>query len=189
MLVFPPNKRISVVEALKHPFMQSLHVESDEPSADFEIDFEFESEKHPTRERIQQLIWEEITHYHPGLGPWSSEYGAGSDHKAAESLADARSRPNTRVPVPHSIPPSPIVRTRPGEGVLATAASKRQAASDGHGDDDNPLYTEFMRKSPIVDPKVEALADDPIDDRADSKQSLRRRSNDASLEKPDRKTE
>ena len=35
---------MSVVDALQHPFMASLHDEADEPTAPFTIDFDFEGE-------------------------------------------------------------------------------------------------------------------------------------------------
>lgn len=64
MLTFNPNDRISVDDALDHPFLQSLHNLEDEPRADFTFSFDFESEE-LNKERIQALIWEEMKLYHP----------------------------------------------------------------------------------------------------------------------------
>lgn len=42
MLLFHPEKRISVEEALQDPYLASLHDPSDEPLAHAEFSFEFE---------------------------------------------------------------------------------------------------------------------------------------------------
>ena len=42
MLVFNPNNRISVDEALAHPYLKQLHNPKDEPECTMEFDFEFE---------------------------------------------------------------------------------------------------------------------------------------------------
>ena len=49
MLVFDPNKRISIEEALKHPYMSKYHDPNDEPTGQpvcaFDFDFELFSLK------------------------------------------------------------------------------------------------------------------------------------------------
>lgn len=49
MLKFDPAQRITVTGALKHPFLESLHQEEDEPSGEavssFDFDFELYSLK------------------------------------------------------------------------------------------------------------------------------------------------
>ncbi|CAM9516601.1 unnamed protein product [Ectocarpus sp. 13 AM-2016] len=72
MLEFSPETRISVEDALKHPFMQSYHTGNDEPSADFEFCFAFEEEV-PTKHRLQELMWEEMRRYHPEQGEWKGK--------------------------------------------------------------------------------------------------------------------
>lgn len=57
MLVFDPSRRISVEEALKHPYMASLHNPEDEPSCSTKFSFDFEKE-HLDKPRIQELIFE-----------------------------------------------------------------------------------------------------------------------------------
>lgn len=44
MLIFDPDKRITVEEALSHPYLAALHCPEDEPKTEplNEIDFEFE---------------------------------------------------------------------------------------------------------------------------------------------------
>lgn len=71
MLEIHPVRRISVEEALEHSYLASLHNPADEPVADFHFSFDFEHEDLP-RERVQELIWEEIRGYHadiPDLNP------------------------------------------------------------------------------------------------------------------------
>ncbi|EED91806.1 predicted protein [Thalassiosira pseudonana CCMP1335] len=64
MLQIHPKKRITVDEALKHPFMAQLHSEEDEPMAERPFDFSFEDEK-LHRIRLQELIWEEVGDFRP----------------------------------------------------------------------------------------------------------------------------
>eukprot|EP01006_Ploeotia_vitrea_P059656 TRINITY_DN7367_c0_g1_i1.p1 TRINITY_DN7367_c0_g1~~TRINITY_DN7367_c0_g1_i1.p1 ORF type:complete len:442 (+),score=-20.31 TRINITY_DN7367_c0_g1_i1:61-1386(+) len=64
MLAFDPATRLTIEEALEHPFLTSLHNEEDEPISDFQFHFEFEHED-LSRERVQELIWKEIKDLHP----------------------------------------------------------------------------------------------------------------------------
>ena len=64
MLQINPRKRITVQEALEHPFMAQLHSEEDEPIAEHSFDFSFEDEK-LNRIRLQELIWEEVGDLRP----------------------------------------------------------------------------------------------------------------------------
>jgi mitogen-activated protein kinase 1/3 len=66
MLEIHPKKRISIEKALEHPFLESLHNSDDEPLTTSTFSFEFENED-LSRERVQELIWEEIREYHPEL--------------------------------------------------------------------------------------------------------------------------
>lgn len=45
MLDLNPSKRITVEEALKHPYLTGLHDESDEPVYEGHMDFTFEKDK------------------------------------------------------------------------------------------------------------------------------------------------
>ncbi|KAL5551830.1 hypothetical protein UlMin_002006 [Ulmus minor] len=64
MLVFDPNKRITVEEALSHPFLVSLHDLNDEPICTRPFTFDFE---HPScsEEHIKDLIWKESVKFNP----------------------------------------------------------------------------------------------------------------------------
>ena len=44
MLKFQPLSRITVYEALQHPFLEPMHNAEDEPEANFQASFEFESD-------------------------------------------------------------------------------------------------------------------------------------------------
>lgn len=68
MLEIHPQRRIELEEALSHPFLESLHNSEDEPVAPSAFSFEFENEE-LSKERIQELIWEEIREYHPDVTP------------------------------------------------------------------------------------------------------------------------
>lgn len=65
MLHFDPEQRITIEQALAHPYMERLHWEPDEPTGepvvDFDFDFELYSLKIP---EYKELIFEEIQLYH-----------------------------------------------------------------------------------------------------------------------------
>ena len=64
MLVFNPSKRITVNEALAHPYMESLHAEEDEPVASEVFNFDFEQQE-LTKHKLQELIAAESLAFHP----------------------------------------------------------------------------------------------------------------------------
>jgi serine/threonine protein kinase len=66
MLSFNPNGRITVDEALSHPFMSSLHNPENEPLADFTFSFPFDNEE-LSSEVVQELVWEELRELHPDI--------------------------------------------------------------------------------------------------------------------------
>ena len=65
MLTYDPNQRITVEQALQHPYLERLHFEEDEPTgepvSDFDFDFELFSLKIP---EFKKLMFEEIELYH-----------------------------------------------------------------------------------------------------------------------------
>ena len=69
MLVFHPGKRITVEDALAHPYLASLHDPSDEPLAHAEFSFDFE--RMPlTKQALRELLTAEMLCFHPDmLGP------------------------------------------------------------------------------------------------------------------------
>jgi hypothetical protein len=90
MMTFHPSHRITIDDALKHPFMSSLHNPEDEPVTNFTFQFPFENET-LSKERVQELIWEEIHELHPDIpltypsapAPVAvEEVGGGGDERA-----------------------------------------------------------------------------------------------------------
>lgn len=65
MLVFDPAKRISVQEALAHPWLAALHDESDEPVADVPFTFDVPGHLQPTA--AAGLMLREVQRFHPEL--------------------------------------------------------------------------------------------------------------------------
>ena len=92
MLIFHPTQRFTIEKALEHPFLQSLHNPDDEPVANFTFSFDFEHEE-LTRERIQELIWEEMRTYHPDISeqyPSSSASARRKGRPSSESKAGSK---------------------------------------------------------------------------------------------------
>lgn len=63
MLVFDPSKRISVTEALQHPYMSSLYDPNSDPPAQVPINLDIDEDL--GEEMIREMMWTEILHYHP----------------------------------------------------------------------------------------------------------------------------
>eukprot|EP00898_Chlorokybus_atmophyticus_P001567 jgi/Chlat1/2410/Chrsp17S00181 len=64
MLVFDPSKRVTVEDALAHPYLATLHDVNDEPAAIAPFEFDFENEN-LGQERVRELIHKEMLEYHP----------------------------------------------------------------------------------------------------------------------------
>jgi len=63
LLTFNPTKRITVEEALKHPYLEPYHDPEDEPTAEPipEQFFDFDKNKDTlTKEQLKLLIYQEI---------------------------------------------------------------------------------------------------------------------------------
>ena len=68
MLTFSPQKRITVEQALAHPYLTQLHDPSDEPVADRPLTHEmFDESRIMSRDDYKRLLWQEICHFHPTL--------------------------------------------------------------------------------------------------------------------------
>lgn len=70
MLVFNPNKRITVREAMRHPFLESLHDEADDHCV-YRL-FSFDESAHKTVADVKRAIYEESVRFHQ-LHPENSE--------------------------------------------------------------------------------------------------------------------
>lgn len=64
MLLFDPSKRITVEEALNHPFLSSLHEINEEPTCPSPFIFDFEQTS-LSEEEISELIWKESAKFNP----------------------------------------------------------------------------------------------------------------------------
>ncbi|KAE9620530.1 putative mitogen-activated protein kinase CMGC-MAPK family [Lupinus albus] len=62
MLVFNPSKRMSVEEALNHPYLSSLHEINEEPTCPTPFFFDFEQTT-VNEEDIKELIWKESLNF------------------------------------------------------------------------------------------------------------------------------
>ena len=63
MLIFDPNKRITVNECLEHPFFKSVRDKSKEEEATFNLEFEFEDDNNLTVEKLRNLFTTVIKSY------------------------------------------------------------------------------------------------------------------------------
>ncbi|KAG5018270.1 hypothetical protein JHK87_014125 [Glycine soja] len=63
MLVFDPTKRISVTQALQHPYMAPLYDPNCDPPAVIPIDLDIDEDL--GEEMIRDMMWKEMLHYHP----------------------------------------------------------------------------------------------------------------------------
>ena len=63
MLIFDPNKRITVKECLEHPFFKSVRDPSKEEEATFNLEFEFEDDNNLTVEKLRNLFLTVIKSY------------------------------------------------------------------------------------------------------------------------------
>lgn len=63
LLDLNPKTRITIDEAIKHPYLESLHDPDDEPIFEGEINFDFESDPNLTLEDVKRLILQEISYY------------------------------------------------------------------------------------------------------------------------------
>jgi len=66
MLTFSPEKRMTVEEALAHPYLAALHDPNDEPVAATPFLFDFEKYA-PTKDSLKGLLWGETCSFHPDL--------------------------------------------------------------------------------------------------------------------------
>lgn len=65
MLDLNPKTRITIEEAIQHPYLENLHDPDDEPVFEGEINFNFENDPNLTLEDVKKLILQEISHYNP----------------------------------------------------------------------------------------------------------------------------
>jgi len=107
MLAFNPHKRISVDEALRHPYLAGLHNPRKELDCKVPFDFDFEKIE-MTKEVLQDFMWEEIYHFRPELrkdpAPKTEKhFKAYAAKKAAQEAEAARKRAAARAAIPGAV--------------------------------------------------------------------------------------
>lgn len=83
MLTFDPSTRISVPEALAHPWLASYHEETDEPDCPTKFEKWRDIEKLETLEDFRKALWEEIEDYRMEVRGITREPAARSPHEDA----------------------------------------------------------------------------------------------------------
>lgn len=63
MIIFNPNKRITVQQALEHPFFKDVRDKEKEIEADFNLEFEFEKDENLTMEKLRELFLKVMKSY------------------------------------------------------------------------------------------------------------------------------
>lgn len=66
LLQFSPRKRISIDEALAHPYLASLHQDGLQDTCQAPFNFDFEKQT-MTKDVLRELIWEEVLKFRPAL--------------------------------------------------------------------------------------------------------------------------
>ena len=66
MLQFNPSKRCSMEEAIRSPYLASLHNGRNLPPTEKYFSFDFEK-RTPNKEELRQMIWDEMKHFHPNM--------------------------------------------------------------------------------------------------------------------------
>lgn len=105
LLIIRPDRRISVEAALAHPFMEALHSEDDEPTANTSISFDFENEE-LTKERLQELVWNEIRDFHTDLPTAFPSSRAQAKAESKWAMTDEKYPDSTILSRKRSISPS-----------------------------------------------------------------------------------
>jgi mitogen-activated protein kinase 1/3 len=68
MLIFDPSKRISVIEALEHPYMAALYDPSANPPAQVPIDLDID--ENLGLDKIREMLWQEMLQYNRRPSKW-----------------------------------------------------------------------------------------------------------------------
>ena len=67
MLVFNPEKRYSIEDALNHPYLKSIREGIDDPVFDGKINFDFDYDKNVTVNQLLMLLLKEVENYPSGF--------------------------------------------------------------------------------------------------------------------------
>ncbi|DBA00877.1 TPA: hypothetical protein N0F65_008520 [Lagenidium giganteum] len=140
MLVFDPRKRITIQDALEHPYLASVRDRSLEVTCPTPFDFGFENCE-LTKQKLQELIFEDVCHFHPdaavlpdNLVPTAAPLSTPSMPSRSGSSTSLRAPPasaplrSTLLPVAsqgQALPPLPPVQPASIEGRPEGVASGR----------------------------------------------------------------
>ncbi|GLE00153.1 hypothetical protein PINS_up008880 [Pythium insidiosum] len=127
LLAFDPRKRLSVDDAIAHPFLAAYRQPEMEGTAAAPFDFSFEMEdgakKTLDKDTLRQLIFEDICHFHPEATPELESYILEqAQRRAAEEEERRRALEQGDAPTPptsgvsRSSAPSSSSSTRSGSG-------------------------------------------------------------------------
>jgi len=94
MLQFDPAKRITVVEALRHPYFGELHDENDEPVANCKLnEAVFDSSLELTASSLRELMYEEIVVHYASLHPKQAAHPIPSTNEVPMIRSDEAESP------------------------------------------------------------------------------------------------
>ncbi|DBA01490.1 TPA: hypothetical protein N0F65_005609 [Lagenidium giganteum] len=88
LLAFDPRKRITVDEAIRHPFLAPFASEELETLAHEPFDFSFEKDNKGQldKDTLRRLIFEDVCHFHPEARSELDEFVAKKEKEAARAL-------------------------------------------------------------------------------------------------------
>ncbi|KAL3660153.1 hypothetical protein V7S43_014686 [Phytophthora oleae] len=164
MLVFDPRKRITIQEALDHPYLSMVRDRSVEKTCPTPFDFAFENTD-LTKQKLQELIFEDVCVFHPDARitdpvlPASVEvnsapnraYGisrAGSTYASAAGRTSVSAAPASAPPASSAIAASVAVPPAPASIAPASAAPVRQTSVEEPIRSQQPPVE--TRPSPVV---------------------------------------
>ncbi|KAI5076292.1 hypothetical protein GOP47_0008357 [Adiantum capillus-veneris] len=128
MLVFDPAQRITVAEALQHPYLSLLHDHALEPTAPHPLnylDLCDENEDELKEDGLREKVWKEMLYYHPEVDSLVSKSSPSQQEGSSSSLfqygveasPSAPSPPTSSSPISSS-QTSPSDKVEKGEGDL-----------------------------------------------------------------------
>ncbi|KAK2962319.1 putative Mitogen-activated protein kinase [Blattamonas nauphoetae] len=164
MLVYNPKKRITVEEALAHPYLSQLHDEPSEPTAD--IIFDFSYEEFLSKENLKHLIYNEMLKFHPESAA-ESRYSPSPEVYAVNEIANPGLMKSVGVQPPAVIPkltpttgpaaakkeekkeerksPQPTARTNGTGSRPSSSTAQQKPASTSSSSKSSPIRPEAKR--------------------------------------------
>lgn len=143
MLVIDPNKRISIDDALAHPYLASIRNPEDETTATESFDYDFENEK-LTKPVLQRLIWDEMKVFHPDAKEDDVAEGAPESGSRTSISSNARRSESSSNVVRQSVV-TPVTPEVPS----AVAAEPASASAVALGASSEAVNSDRVRKSSV----------------------------------------